>query len=288
MNLKDWKSLGNYFSFKGNQIFYIDKGKGETLLLIHGFPTSSHDFNKIYENLVLNYRVITLDMLGFGFSDKPLDLEYSIFLQAELYIDFLNFLKIDKYHILCHDYGVTVTQEILNLNEDKILSVCFLNGGLFPETHRPRLIQKLLLSPLGFILSRFISKKSFVKSFREVFGEKTKPSPEELDEYWEVIQYNEGYLNSHKLIRYMKERIQNRERWVSALLNSVPKRLINGPADPISGRHMAIRYKEILKDSDVVFLSDWIGHYPQVEDPESVLKYYFEFLNSIKSKKEKI
>ena len=288
MKQNDWKNLGNYFWFKNKKIFYIDKGKGDIVLLIHGFPTSSYDFNKVFKKLVLDFRVITLDMLGFGFSDKPLNENYSIFLQAEIYTYFFNFLKLDQFHILCHDYGVTVTQEILKQNEEtlkpKILSVCFLNGGLFPETHRPRLIQKLLLSPIGFILSIFISKRSFIKSFSEIFGEKTKPSLEELSQYWEIIQYKKGYLLSHKHITYIKERIQNRERWVSALQNSIPKRLINGPADPISGRHMAVRYQELIQNADVVFLNDFIGHYPQVEDSESVLKYYYEFINSIKSR----
>jgi pimeloyl-ACP methyl ester carboxylesterase len=77
----------------------------------------------------------------------------------------------------------------------------------------------------------------------------------------------------------MEERRQFRNRWVGALQNAeVPVRFINGAADPISGRHMADRFRELV-NNDVVLLSQ-IGHYPQTEDPESVLKHYLRFLES--------
>jgi len=57
----------------------------------------------------------------------------------------------------------------------------------------------------------------------------------------------------------------------------VPLRLINDPADPVSGAHMAELYKKLIQNPDVVLLPE-IGHYPQVEDPAGVLKAYLEFI----------
>ena len=56
----------------------------------------------------------------------------------------------------------------------------------------------------------------------------------------------------------------------------VPIRLINGAADPISGRHMAERYRELISKPDI-FLLEKIGHYPQTEAPDEVLRAYFDF-----------
>ena len=146
-----------------------------------------------------------------------------------------------------------------------------LNGGLFPETHRARPIQKLLLTPLGPLLSRLSNPRSFARSFAPIFGPNTKPSAEEMAEFWELVSYNDGHRISHELIRYIAERRSNRERWVGALQKTrVPLRLINGPEDPVSGKHMAERYRELVPNPDVVLLPG-IGHYPQVEDPAGVV-----------------
>ena len=89
----------------------------------------------------------------------------------------------------------------------------------------------------------------------------------------------------HKLIGYMEERRRQRERWVGALQQtSVPLRLIDGALDPVSGRHMAERYRELVPDPDVVILAE-IGHYPQVEAPEAVLEAYFELRKRIELKR---
>ncbi len=293
MNLNQWKDSGKYFNFKGNKIFYRIEGNGKPLLCVHGFPTSSWDWNPIWKELTAVYQVFTLDMIGFGFSDKPNNFPYSIHSQADVFESFLKENNITNPHILCHDYGVTVVQELLARNLDRqkanangieYRSACFLNGGLFPEMHKPRFIQKLLLSPIGFIISRLLTKEKFSKSFSEVFGPNTKPSAQELDEFWNLIQENNGHLLAHKHIGYMKERKIFRERWVGALENSkIPIRIINGPADPVSGIHLANYYKEKISNPDVILLPETIGHYPQVEDPSGVLKHYFEFRENIKS-----
>ena len=71
MTLSNWKNKGNYFTFNGHQIFSLDEGEGAPLLLIHGFPTASWDWSKIWSELRKYHRVLAIDMLGFGFSDKP-------------------------------------------------------------------------------------------------------------------------------------------------------------------------------------------------------------------------
>ena len=61
----------------------------------------------------------------------------------------------------------------------------------------------------------------------------------------------------------------------------VPMRMIDGPCDPNSGRHMADRYVELISDADVVLLDDLIGHWPQIEDPDAVLSHFLEFVGRV-------
>jgi len=75
----------------------------------------------------------------------------------------------------------------------------------------------------------------------------------------------------------MEERRQKRERWVGALRSTrVPLRVIDGPEDPVSGAHMVERYRELVPNPDTVLLPG-IGHYPQVEDPQGVLRAFLDF-----------
>ncbi len=288
MTLSDWKNKGQYFNYKSHQIFNIDEGKGNIIVAIHGFPTASWDWSKMWKKLTDNHRVLTLDMIGFGFSDKPKKYPYSIFDQADLFEQFLASKQINTIKIISHDYGDTVAQELLaryyNRIQNKenglvIESICFLNGGLFPETHKPLLIQKLLMSPIGSMIGGLLNRKKLRKNFNQIFGPKTLPTEKELGDFWNLINYNDGKSVFHLLIRYMQERADNRERWVGAIQQAtIPIRLIDGVYDPISGQHMADRYKEIIPNPDVIELAE-IGHFPLIEAPEAVLKYYFEFLS---------
>jgi len=277
--LRQWQQMGQFFEYKGFPIFYQDSGQGqEVILLIHGFPTSSWDWYKLWPELILGYRVIAPDLIGFGWSAKPQGYPYSIFDQATLCLTLLSHLGIKKVHIIAHDYGDTVTQELLARFQQQdqgeipeIASVILLNGGLFPESHRARFIQKLLASPLGGLVCRLQTKHSFAKSFSSVFAANSQPTQQELHNFWQLILHNDGKYRFNKLIGYIQERKLNRERWVGALQDALmPLLFINGLDDPISGLHMLDRYRELIPRPEVLELPR-IGHYPQVEASDSVL-----------------
>jgi pimeloyl-ACP methyl ester carboxylesterase len=283
LTLEAWRSRGSAFTYQGHDVFYVDEGSGDALVCIHGFPTASWDWAWIWEDLTSRFRVVAPDMMGFGFTAKPRNYTYSLKDQATLHQSLLAELGITRAHFLCHDYGDTVGQELLARDAEgkldfEIRSMCFLNGGIIPGEHRPRVMQRLLISPLGFLVGRLMSEKRFNASFSEIFGADSKPSPEELHDFWTLVAHNDGPRVAHKLIRYMRERIQNKDRWVGALQNTAaPIRFVNGPDDPVSGRHMADMYSELVPNPDVVLL-DGIGHYPQVEAPKATLSAFWEFI----------
>lgn len=289
ISIGEWRALGEYKSVRGHQIFYIDtSGIGkETLLLIHGFPTSSWDFQKIWPALTARYRVVAMDMLGFGHSDKPDPHRYSIHEQADIVEALITEIGLSAFHVLAHDYGDTVAQELLARQSEgtgagKWQSVCLLNGGLFPETHKALLIQKLLLSPLGPLVNRLTTRRSFDASVSRVFGAQTKPSQADLDGFWALINHNNGRHIFHNLITYMRDRRAHRERWIAALKNAnIPIGLINGSVDPVSGAHMITHYHKIVGAPDFLLQLPEIGHYPQTESPDEVIAGYFEFQSGL-------
>ena len=281
--LDDWRAQSQAFHFRGHTIRYWTAGdtQAQPLLLIHGFPSASWDWHRLWAPLAERYRLIACDMLGFGYSAKPRGHAYSLLEQADLQQALLAHLGERRpLHVLAHDYGDSVTQELIARHQEgqlQLASCVFLNGGLFPETHHPVRVQKLLLGPLGPLLGRLFSRRKLAQSFARIFGPHTQASEAELDALWQLVAYNNGPAVMHRLIRYMPERRQQRQRWVAAMqATTLPMRVINGAFDPISGAHMVARYRELIADADTVLL-DGIGHYPQLEAPAEVLEHYLQF-----------
>jgi pimeloyl-ACP methyl ester carboxylesterase len=280
-SLGAWREAGRLWTFEGHTIFTRVEGRDDSpaLLLIHGFPTASWDFEALLAPLSRTYRVLALDMLGFGFSDKPARHPYTIASQADLQEAFLAHHGIGTYTVLAHDYGDTVAQELLARQDEagdrpRMRALALTNGGLFPETHRPLVMQRVLLSPLGPLVARLTTRAALARSLRRIFGAKTQPDDDFIDGAWRLLTHNQGLSALPLLIRYMTERRVHRERWVGALQRAtVPLKLIDGASDPISGRHMAERYRELIPHPDITLL-EGIGHYPQCEAPTEVLRAF--------------
>ena len=138
-----WRERGELIELLGHRLFVIDESPDNktpdppTILLLHGFPTSSWDWQPIWNSLAKDHRLIAVDMLGFGFSDKPNKYKYSIHGQADLIEALVKTKQLKQFHVLTHDYGDTVGQELLarqleGSGAGEWQTCCFLNGGLFP------------------------------------------------------------------------------------------------------------------------------------------------------------
>lgn len=280
--LEWWQQEGKWFSYGGHAIFSRMAGQGDALVLLHGFPTASWDWSRLWPMLAQHHTVFTLDMLGFGFSDKPALYDYSIEDQADMMEGWIAGLGLKQVSLFAHDYGCSVAQELLARDQEGLLSfaiirVGFLNGALFPEVHSPLLIQKLLGSPLGGLISRGLSRRTFERNFRRLFSPDNPPSQSDMDDFWHLLTYNNGRGILHQLIQFMEERRCHRNRWVGALQKAKqPMRLISGMADPVSGASMARRYRELIPEADVVSLRN-VGHYPHFEAPGEVYRAWRDF-----------
>lgn len=287
--LADWREEARFFTAGGARLAYWTNDESNEsrpwLLLLHGYPTSSWDWTAIWPALSARFRLAALDMLGFGLSDKPRRHAYSIFEQADLQEALLEHLGVGEAHLFAHDYGNTVAQELIARRNEGSLSfslksAVFLNGGLFPEQHRARPIQKLGLTPLGPALGLLMSRSWLRRTFDSIFGPNSKASNEEIDGHFALIREGGGARVLHRLLHYIPERAANRERWVGALQNTlIPLRLIDGGADPVSGAHLYYYYLEQIPNADAVLFED-IGHYPHTEAPEAVAASFFDFHKS--------
>ena len=244
------------------------------LTVLHGFPTSSFDMASVAASMSSSRRVLALDMIGFGDSDRPLDHVYSVAEQADAVVGVWASYGVSSSALFAHDLGATVAQELLWRASAGVLpvrldSVVLANGGIYPDLHRPLPAQTALADPEhGAALSAALTEPLLTDSLRSTFGTRHVPSPDELHTMWEVISRDDGHHNLHLLIRYMDERRAREADWVGALEStSVPLGFVWGMLDPISGAHIASRIVERFPSAPRRLLDD-VGHWPPLEAPE--------------------
>lgn len=274
------KAASFVLPFQGHRLAARRGGQGPALWLIHGFPTSSRDWRSVWPALAAEHELFALDMLGFGASAKPRGFRYAITASADQWVALAETTGVREVALLAHDYGNTVAQELLARQREgalgfRITSAAFLNGGLFPEATHPLRIQRLLAGPLGPLVARLSSERRFKASLQRICP---RPWPAgELEEAWAGLTRAGGKAVMPKLLRYIAERHAHRARWVGALQSAgLPIALINGLEDPISGRSIVARWRELLPAAPVFELPG-VGHYPQVEAPDEVLAAYRAF-----------
>jgi pimeloyl-ACP methyl ester carboxylesterase len=246
------------------------------MTLLHGFPSSSHDWHKVAPALAEQYSLLLPDFLGFGASDKPPDHDYSIHEQADIVQALWETEGIERTALVAHDYAVSVTQELLARRaqrtlDTEITQVHFLNGGVYPDVHRPQPVQTALLDPeQGPKLSEMMNGELMIAALEPTFAPDYDGAHDSA-EIWRSMKRDDGYKNSYLLIRYMTDRQTHAARWTSALERTdVPCNFIWGMLDPVSGAHMAARISERLPDAPLTELPD-VGHWPPLEAPERVV-----------------
>jgi len=276
---KNWEKLGKYTKVFDRKIFMIDSenqsdSKKETLVILHGYPTSSYDYYKVLPQLVKKYRVIIHDHLGFGFSEKPLDFSYSLIEQADIALQLWKQLGLKKVVLLAHDYGTSVCTEIIarhnkqqiNLQIDKLI---LSNGSIHIEFSKLRTIQKLLKNKYtGKWVARLTNYTIFKKNMRNVYFDKTKVTDEELKEMWLQLEYNNGRNVIHLLTNYINERYYFWHRWVGALKEtSINTSIIWAENDPIAIPKIAELLHKEISDSKIFWIKN-CGHFLMLEQPK--------------------
>lgn len=281
-SLTEWIDGGDRTTLCGWEIFHRQDGPadGHPVTLVHGFPTSSHDWADIVPALVdAGHRVTTLDLLGYGASAKPRDHRYRIEEQASIVEALWERLGITSTALVAHDYGVTVAQELLARNSDRIERMVWFNGGLYADLYRPIAIQKLLLSPIGPVLATLATERSYRGTLRRTLGRPV--SDDDLHDMWLATSANGGRYVQRPLMQYIEDRRTNAVRWQGAHENyGGPTMFVWGPADPISGGHVLPRLRERLPDAQFAVLDgpQACGHYPHVENPYAVNEHLVRFL----------
>jgi pimeloyl-ACP methyl ester carboxylesterase len=269
---------------RGHEIFVIDRppddDRGDDpILVLHGFPTCSFDWRHVLPAIGAKRRVVLLDMLGYGLSAKPFDTRYSLFEQADIVEAVVRALGIGSVSLVTHDMGNSVGGELLAraLSGELRFSVgarIVTNGSIYMDLAQLSPGQMMLLELPDEVLpsDTALSAELFKPALASTFAEPTRPSDEELDAQWRLLERGGGARILPRLIRYIEERQVHEGRWTAAIeKHPAPLALVWGDADPIAVYAMAERLVEANPDARHVRL-EGVGHYPMIEAPGALVE----------------
>ncbi|MGH2728541.1 MAG: alpha/beta fold hydrolase [Actinomycetota bacterium] len=280
--VEDWEGRGGYLDAGGRRIFVVDvpaaAERAEPLLLLHGFPTSSFDWRAIIDPLARDRRVVTFDWLGFGLSDKPSDIRYSLFDQATIAGQVAVQLGIERAAVVSHDMGDSIAAELYARSIEGSLSFevtnrVLTNGSVYIEMAQLSAGQQMLLALPDEALPVEMTPgyETFAPSIQAIFGE-TPPADDELRALWEFVSRGNGHTILPRTIRYIEERRVHEGRWISALRDHPsPITVVWGDRDPIAVYAMAERFVAERPGTPLVTL-DGVGHFPMIEAPERLIE----------------
>jgi len=192
---QDHRDQQRTFDTKTGKIAYTDHGSGPVLVLLHGVPTSSWMYRKVIPGLQDNMRVISIDHLGFGSSDKPDDKQngYSPEAHAIRARELLSSLNISSYSLLMHDMGGLVAWEMLNADQGAIKNLVVLNTivndeGFKQPDMKPGAVTRTLMDAYS---SPLTSVAVLTKTFNDL-GLKGEHKLSEAECYGYVAPMREG------------------------------------------------------------------------------------------------
>ncbi len=276
-----WLECGKHIDLGSDSVFVIDSAArsnaadGPPVLLLHGFPSSSLDYALIFDGLNAHRRVVALDLLGYGFSDKP-DREYSLFAQADLTESILERLGVTSVDLVTHDMGNSVGGELLARDSggERVSRRVLLNGSIYMDLARLTDEQQLLRSlgdcslPTGLAPDSETIHTSLGRTLSESF----LPDPDIdalLRAIADCVVRAEGNHRLPRLIRYVEERLEHERRWTGAIeQHPAPLTILWGDEDPIAVADMALRLAAKRPDAALHLLRG-VGHYPAIEDPQA-------------------
>jgi pimeloyl-ACP methyl ester carboxylesterase len=269
----------NYFLVNNYRLHYIDEGKGETLLFIHGTPSWSFDFRHLVKDLSRDFRCIAIDHIGFGLSDKPREYDYSTITHSETLKMFIEQRELKNITLVVHDFGGPIALSVAVQKPELFKRIVILNSWLWSSEGDADFIKlkRILKSPLTPLLYKYFNFSArFI--LPSTFGKK-KLSKNILRSYtapFRKIEERQGPLAFAKSLL-------NDQAWFGTLwdqrqvLSEKKILLIWGMKDPVVKSKYQAKFIEGFPDARVEKI-DSAGHFPQEEEPQLVIRTIKQFL----------
>jgi pimeloyl-ACP methyl ester carboxylesterase len=252
--------IGATADANGIKTNYLEAGKGDPVVLIHGSGpgvTSYANWRLVLPALAENFRVLAPDMVGFGFSERPANIEYGVQTWADQVVGLMDTLELPKAHLVGNSFGGAIALRIATQHPDRVGKLVLMGsmGVPFPIT----------------------------EGLERVWG--YEPSFENMRKVLDVFAYSRELVNDELAeVRYrgsIQPGFQEsfaamfpapRQRWVEAMctpedeIRRLPHRtlIVHGREDQVIPVQTSLRLEELIDNADLSVFSH-CGHWSMIE-----------------------
>lgn len=264
---------------KGHTIFYVVKGEGEPLLLIHGYGAGCWVWEKQVDVLAKEYRVYALDIIGYGYSDRP-RIEYTPETYIHFLRDFMDGLGMERATLIGNSMGGGIAWAVAALFPERVKRLVLIDcvppdvlSQVKNESFRTLAVVKdIPFLPYLVIASR--SKRSVKAILEECLFDRGLITPELLNRQYELTRFKGSTWALYSTLRHADE--TSKMGNYLPLINH-PTLLLWGERDLVFPPTVGESLRQAIRGSKLHIIKE-SGHIPMWETPDEVNRAILEFL----------
>ena len=279
------EAIANSYVHDGVRIHFRNRGAGNPIVFIHGFGASLDTWRYLEEGLENNYRIISLDLKGHGYSERPLDDRYSLQDHAAVVLGLMDHLKLENAVLVGNSLGCAIAlMAALNAQQKSSTTVAamVLIAGSLDGDNLPFYLRLLRLPMIASIAAK-LTPASFGTRLilKRAYYDDAKVTDSLVELY---AKYQRISGTEHALITTARQMVPADISDLRDALKKleIPTLNIIGKHDQIVSRESAEGVCQILPICRAVIV-DKAGHVPHEEKPEEVISLLKDFLSKVSS-----
>ncbi len=267
--------FSNYVQWKDGLIHYTDKGKGTPILFIHGYAGSFHNWEKLIDVFPEGYRLIAIDLPGFGLSDFPSDVDSNV-QYVDLYTEFtdyfINKLELDSVYIVGNSLGGYVAWETALRSNKKVKKLALLNAvGYNLEDLQSFLAKLMERKSIELILRNGVPKVLTKEAFARCLGDRSKMDENRMEVSYCLI----NKVGTLETIRQIAMSGQQPDSNRISLINQ-PTLILWGDKDRVVPVEHAYKFERDIPNNKLI-IYEGSGHIPMIENTDETLNDLLHF-----------
>ena len=266
---------------EAGQMHYVDEGKGESIVFVHGTPTWSFVWRQQIKSLSREFRCVAPDHLGFGLSDKPADFSYTPEAHADNLELLITHLQLKNITLVVHDFGGPIGLRYALRHPDNVKRIVILNSWMWSLADEKRIIQvsrfmhssmgrflylQLNFSPRMLLPLGYHQRRHLTKDIHRHYFKPLSSSASRLGTWRFAVALHASNL-------YFAELWELREQ-----LHCIPKLILWGEKDKLLPLHFLDIWQQAFPEAKVMKFK--AGHFLQEERGSEVTAAIKEFMGT--------
>jgi len=268
-----YTNQGKFIDVGGVKIYYVEKGQGEPILLLHGFALSTEAWKNQIQEFSKNYRVIAIDLPGFGYSDRSMSINYSRRSQAEFVNRFMEATRITRAVVVGHSMGGGIAAQLALAHPEKVGKLVLVDSAGYEKV--PERWGAINIPIFDRFVARFFIMNKFAATrlLGKAYFDDKKMTRELVDQFLRPAYVKDSLQVLIKMT--LDQRTEDFPNKIKDIKQSTF--ILWGREDEIIGAGSAERFHFDIKVSQLVIMPD-VGHLPFLERPDQFNAYLTEFL----------